>query len=140
MEKSTHISQLDKLTMQYVSQRLRANLSQLAQELNLKIEIGTCSFNTHNCRVHLNLAVLDSKGKPINEEVEAFRRYAPLLGFEEADLNKEFNLNGKPYSIVGFISKNQKTPVLVKSKDGKNHKFSCQKVLEALGRKVPDWI
>jgi len=140
MEKTIQIKQLDRLTMQYIRQRLHATLNQLAGEMNIMIELGACSFRTHNCRLQLNLAVLDSKGKPIQEEVEAFRHNAVLFGFEDTDLGKEFTLNGKVYTVSGFSPKSQKTPVLVRSKNGKNSKFSCRVVLEALGRKVPSWI
>jgi hypothetical protein len=140
MEKTIHIKQLDKLTMQYISQRLNAALNQVANELNVMVELGSCNFRTHACRFQLNLAVLDAKGKPIKEEVEAFKNNALLFGFEHSDLGKEVTLEGKVYAISGFSPKNQKTPVLVRSKDKRTRKYSCRAVLEALGRKVPHWI
>ena len=140
MEKTTQIKQLDKLTMQYIRQRLNAAINQVAGELNLMIELSTGNFRTHNCRFQLNLAVLDSKGKPIQEEIEAFKHNAILFGFEDTDLGKNVTLDGKVYTISGFSTKSQKTPVLVRSKDNRTSKFSCRVILEALGRKVPNWI
>ncbi len=140
MGKTIHIRQLDKLTVQYIRQRLQGSLAQLAEELKIQIGLGNCTLRPTNCRFQLHLAVLDSKGKPIQEEIEAFKHNAVLFGFEEADLGKEIVIQGKVCTIAGFNPKSQKRPVLAKSKDGKVHKFPCRVVLEALCRKVPDWI
>ena len=140
MEKSIHIKQLDRLTVQYIRQRLQSSLTQLAEELKIQIEFGNCTVRPTKCRFQLHLAVLDSKGKPIQEEIEAFKHNAVLFGFKEADLGKEIIIEGKVCTIAGFNPKSQKCPVLAKSKDGKVNKFPCRVVLEALCRKVPSWM
>ena len=140
MGKSIHIRQLDRLTVQYIRQRIQGSLTQLAEELKIQIGLGNCTVRPTNCRFQLHLAVLDSKGKPIQEEIEAFKRNALLFGFEEADLGKEIVIQGKVCTISGFNPKSQRCPVLAKSKDGKVNKFSCRVVLEALCRKVPNWM
>jgi len=140
MEKSIHIKHFDKLTVQYIRQRLQMPLNQLAEELKIMVELGSCTVRVSTCRFRLNLAVLDSKGNPLTEEIEAFRHNAVLFGFEDSDLGKEFSLKGQTYTVSGFSPKSDKSPVLAISTDGKTDRFPCRVVLEALGRKVPNWI
>ena len=140
MEKTIQIKQLDKLTVQCIRQRLNVALNQISEGLSIMIELGSCNVRTSSCRFQLNLTLLDSKGNPIQEEIEAFKHNAVLFGFEDADLGKEFNIKGQTYTISGFSPKSQKAPVLARSSDGKSSKFACRVVLEALGRKVPSWM
>ena len=136
----TKIKQLDKSTMQYIRKRLKATVEPLAKELGVVIDLGSCTFQTSNCRFQLKVAVLDCDGKAITEEADAFRRSAILFGFESADLGKEFTFQGQPYAICGFKPKSRKYPVIARSGNGKDYKFACRTVLEALGRGVPDWL
>jgi len=83
---------------------------------------------------------LDSKGEAITEESDYFRQNAKLFGFEPADLGKEFTFQGQLYTICGFRPKSRKYPVIARSCNGKDYKFACRSVLEALGRDVPPWL
>jgi hypothetical protein len=136
----TAIRQLDKTTVQHIRKRLKATLEPLAKELGVVIDLGHCTFQTSNCRFKLKVAVLDSTGKAITEEVDSFRSNAMLFGFEPADLGREFIFRGQPYTICGFKPKSRKYPVIARSGNGKDYKFACRSVLEALGREVPDWL
>jgi len=136
----TKITKLDKPTVRYIGKRLRAALKPLAEELGVMIDLGSCTFWTSNCRFQLKVALLDSSGKPITEEIDSFRSNAKLFGFEPADLGKEFTFQGQSYTICGLKPKSRKYPVIAQSSDGKNYKFACRIVLGALGREVPDWL
>ena len=91
-------------------------------------------------RFQLKVAVLDSSGKAITEEVDSFRSNAKLFGFEPSDLGREFIFRGQSYTICGFKSKSRKYPVIARSDNGKDYKFACRTVLAALDREVPDWL
>lgn len=134
------IKQLDKPTVTYIRKRLKTVLKPLTEELGVVIDLGHCTFQTSNCRFQLKVAVLDSNGKAITEEADSFRRSAKLFGFEPADLGKEFIFQGQPYAICGFKPKSRKYPVIARSGNGKDYKFACRTILEALGREVPEWL
>lgn len=134
------IKQLDKPTVTYIRKRLKTVLKPLTEELGVVIDLGHCTFQTSNCRFQLKVAVLDSNGKAITEEADSFRRSAKLFGFEPADLGKEFIFQGQPYTICGFKPKSRKYPVIARSGNGKDYKFACRTILEALGREVPEWL
>ena len=136
----TEITNLNKPTVKYIRERLKTAVKPLAEELGVTIDLGNCTFNMSNCRFQLKLALLDSKGKPITEEVDSFRSNAKLFGFEPDDLGKKFTFQGQPYAICGLKPKSRKYPVIAQSDNGKNYKFACRTVLEALDRKVPDWL
>lgn len=136
----TVIKQLDKATVTYIRKRLKAAVKPLAEELGVVIDLGHCTFQASNCRFQLKVAVLDSKGKGITEEVNSFRSNAKLFGFEPSDLEREFVFQGQTYTICGFKPKSRKFPVIARSGNGKDYKFACRTVLEALGREVPDWL
>lgn len=136
----TKITKLDKPTVKYIRKRLKTAVKPLARELGVAIDIGNCTFNASNCRFQLKVAVLDSNGKPITEEIDSFRSNAKLFGFEPDDLGREFIFQGQSYTICGFKPKSRKYPVIAQSDNGKNYKFACRTVLGALGREVPDWL
>jgi hypothetical protein len=136
----TVIKQLDKPTVTYLRRRLKAALTPLAEELGVVIDLGHCTFQPSNCRFQLRIAVLDSNGTAITEEIESFKHNAKLFGFEPADLGREFVFQGQPYTIFGFKPKSRKYPVIARSGNGKNYKFPCRAVLEALGKEVPPWL
>ena len=136
----TIIKQLDKPTVQYIRKRLKAIIEPLAKELGVVIDVGHCTFQTSNCKFQLKVAVRDSDGKPVTEEADSFRRDANLFGFEPSDLGREFIFQGQPYTICGLKPKSRKYPVIARSGNGKDYKFDCRTVMEALGREVPDWL
>ncbi len=136
----TEITNLNKPTVKYIRERLKTAVKPLAEELGVTIDLGNCTFNMSNCRFQLKLALLDSKGKPITEEVDSFRSNAKLFGFEPDNLGKKFTFQGQSYAICGLKPKSRKYPVIAQSDNGKNYKFACRTVLEALDRKVPDWL
>ena len=136
----TIIKKLDKPTVTYIRKRLKAALKPLAKELGVVIDLGNCTFRASNCRFQLKIALLDPKGEAITEESDSFRRNAKLYGFEPADLGKEFIFQGQHYTICGLKTKSRKYPVIARSCNGKDYKFACRNVLEALGREVPPWF
>ena len=74
----TKIGQLNKSKVKYIRKRLEAAVEPLAKELGVVIDLGNCTFQTSNCRFQLKIAVLDSNGKPVTEEVYSFRYNANL--------------------------------------------------------------
>jgi hypothetical protein len=140
MKMETKIRQLDKPTVKYITKRLQAVLTPLAKELGVMIDLGSCTFQTSNCRIQLKVAVLNPDGEPVTEEADAFKRSAKLFGFEPADLGKEFASQGQTYTINGLRPKSRKYPVIARAGNGKDYKFACRTVLKALGRKVPVWL
>jgi len=134
------IPKLDRPTVKYIRKRLEAAVKPLAEELGVVIDLGSCTFQTSNCRFQLKVAVLNSDGEAMTEEIDSFRSNAKLFGFEPDDLGKEFIYRRQSYTICGLKPKSRKYPVVARSDSGKNYKFACRTVLEVLGRDVPDWL
>jgi hypothetical protein len=134
------ITKLDRPTVKHITKRLETAVKPLAEELGVVIDIGSCTFNTSNCRFQLRASVLDCDGKAITEESESFKSNAKLFGFEPDDLGKEFAFRGQSYNICGLKPKSRKYPVIARSDNAKDYKFTCRMVLSALGREVPDWL
>jgi len=136
----TKIKQFDKSTVQYITKRLQAVFTPLAKELGVMIDFGSCKFQTSNCRIQLKVAVLDPDGEPVTEEADSFKRSAKLFGFEPADLGAEFIVQGQTFTICGLRPKSRKYPVIARAGNGKDYKFTCRTVLQALGKEVPVWL
>jgi len=134
------ITKLNRPTVKYIRKRMEAAVKPLAEELGVVIDLANCTFKTNNCRFQLKVAVLNSDGEAITEEVDSFRSNAKLFGFEPSDLGREFIFQGQPYTICGFKPKSRKYPVIARSGNGKDYKFACRTVIGALGREVPDWL
>ena len=133
----TTITELDKPTVRYIRDRLRSTLDPLAQELGIVIDFGNFAFRRSSGRVQLRIALRDSNGQPITEEIEAFRYHAILFGFKATDLGKQFIIDGQPYTICGLNRRSRKYPIIARSENGDEYKFSCGVVLQALGRIPP---
>ena len=136
----TKITALDKPQIKYIRKRMESALKSLAQELGVTIDVCNCTFQQSNCRFQVKLAVLDSAGNPVTEEIDLFRESARLYGLEASDMGKEFTYRGKAYTICGLNPKSRKYPIIAKAVNGKVYKFPCEIVLKALGRQVPDWL
>jgi len=136
----TKITKLDKPTVRHIAHRLQEAVKPLAQEWGVVIDVGRCTFGPNNCRLQLNVALLDADNKAISEDAECFKHNAKLFGFEPADLGREFVSQGKSFSLCGLRPQSRKYPVLATSADGRTFKFPCRTVLMALGREVPDWL
>ncbi|MBN2272139.1 MAG: hypothetical protein JXN61_16110 [Sedimentisphaerales bacterium] len=134
------IKELDRPIVKYIRKRLETAVTPLAEELGVAIDFGSCTFNTSNCKLQLKVSVLDGDGRAITEEGESFRNNAKLFGLEPDDLGKEFTFRGQSYTICGLKPKSRKYPVIARSDNGKDYKFPCRTVLEALGREVPAWL
>ena len=134
------VTKLDRPTVKYIRKRLEAAVKPLAEELGVAIDLGNCTFKTSNCKFQLKFAVLDPDGEAITEESESFRSSAKLFGLEPDDLGKEFTYRRQSYTICGLKPKSRKYPVIARSDNGKDYKFACRVVLEALGRDVPNWL
>ena len=136
----TKITKLDKPTVKYIRERFKTAIKPLAEELGIVIDLGNCTFQASNCRFQLKVAVLDSVGKPVTEEMDSFRSNAKFCGFEPDDLGRKFTVQGRSYTICGFNPKSSKYPVIAQSGNGKRYKFACRGVLRAFGREVPEWL
>ena len=134
------IKQLDRATVAYIRQHLETALKPLAEKLGVAMDLGRCTFEVSNCRFQLKIAVRDCNGQAVTEEAESFKHSAKLFGLEPADLGKEFNHQGQPYTICGLRPTSRKYPVIARAGNGKSYKFPCRAVLEALGRQVPPWL
>ena len=136
----TLITKLDGPAVRYIAKRLTEAVEPMAKELGMVIDVGSCRYGENNGRFQLKIALLDSSGKAISEDVELFNNNAKLFGFEPNDLGREFAFRGQSYTICGLSPKSRKYPVIAQSQNGKNYKFPCRIVLDALNKKTPDWL
>jgi len=134
------ITKLNRPTVKYIRKRMEAAVKPLAEELGVVIDLANCTFKTNNCRFQLKVAVLNSDGEAMTEEIDSFRSNAKLFGLDPDDLGREFIYRGQSYTICGFKPKSRKYPVIARSGNGKDYKFACRTVIGALGREVPDWL
>ncbi len=136
----TKIKTLDKSKIKYIRTRMETVLKPLAQELGATIDVCNCTYQASNCRSQVKLAVLDSAGNAVTEEIDFFRESARLFGLEAGDMDKQFTYRGKTYTICGINPKSRKYHIIAKAANGNRYKFPCRIVLKALGRQVPDWL
>jgi hypothetical protein len=136
----TKITTLDKPKIKYIRKRMETVLKPLAQELGVTIDVCNCSYQQSNCKFQVKLAVMDSAGNAVTEEIDFFRESAKLFGLEASDMGKEFTYRGSIYTICGLNPKSRKYHIIAKGANGNRYKFPCRIVLKALGRHVPDWL
>ena len=119
--------------------RIRAELEhaidaqgEVWKELGLAVKVGNVSFNSSNMVAKIEVAIIGENGVVETREVRDFKLLAPVYGFEESDLGREFKAGGKTYKIVGCLSRATKAPILAERSDGKQFKFPAAMVKSLL--------
>ena len=97
---------LDVQTVKQIRHLLEEALKPLAQEFDLPFTLRNGAYRGRNCKFDIEVAVLDSDGKPVTEEVQRFECNPMLFGFEATDRGKQFMFQGQSFILSGFTPKN----------------------------------
>ena len=96
-------------------------MKQIADKYNANIKAGKVKYSDNSFNLDLQVNKKEVSGKSF-EQAE-FEKYCMLFGFKPTDYNKQFNMNGKTFTIKGLNLKAHKMPVKAVCSDGKAYKF-----------------
>ncbi len=126
------IKQMDRRTVQLLSDAITQALQPLAAQYGVKIDRGSASYNDQNFTLKVSVAVIGEGGVAVSKEVTDFKRYAEFKGMKADDLGKTVSLMGKPYTIAGYLVRSTRNPILVKDAKGKSWRMPLYLVTAAL--------
>lgn len=130
------IQSFDKPTLNILRAKLAAALKEVADSTGLKIEVGSCRFNSNIASFKLEVATVGQNGQVNSREAEAFKREAHFFGLQPTDLGRSFRSGGHTYKITGLKPNSPRFPVLATRMDGKGFKFPSDSVKAFLASSI----
>ena len=103
----------------------------LAKKYNITLKAGNITYDDTSFTLKVKAVRTD-----IDAEKQQFIsnvQYMKYYGFTEDDYKRDFFINGKKYTIIGFKPGNKYD--VVARKDGKEYALVSNAVLQALGRR-----
>lgn len=94
-------------------------LEEVAKKHNVNITAGKINYSDISFDLKLEVKKVEVNGKSF-EQAE-FEKVCTLYGFTNEDYAKKAIYQGKEFSLVGFNLRKRKSPVMVKSSDGKGY-------------------
>lgn len=103
---------MDKQRVRQIRDLINRELAALGERLNVKFEAVGARYTSDCARFNLEVGEIDAEGKTHSVERADFERYARRYGLLATDLDKEFEIGGHWYKIVGAAPKSRKYPIL----------------------------
>ena len=124
----TKINTIDRDNLRLITRMLQAKVDEVAQETGLEIKVGNARFSPRNATIKLEVNTIGDNGMAFTKEAENYRYLAPLLGLSVDWLGKSFIYKHEVHTLVGYMPKSTKFPMLATSMNGKEIKFTIETV------------
>ena len=122
------IKRFDRPTLKILRDELKETLGQLSKKHDLKINVGSLSYQEHEVDVKINILIEGQKSHTENV-LESFANAMEL------DLSRIVNRNGKAYSLVDYKPKSRVWEFVVQdNKTGNKVLMKRNTILEMFGR------
>lgn len=112
-----------------IQNKIKKALAEIEKEENVKISFGTCRYNSafYNTTMKVETVVENEKVSLVYEGL------CKRLGFTQNIIGMKFYGKNGIYEITNIIPKNRKYPVLAKSPDGKEYKYTVPHIKTLIG-------
>lgn len=120
---------IDSIKVNSIAAKLKKALAQIEKEENIKLEIGTISYNVAQFTVQL-------RGKTLQKDEKVEKVYQAIcqrLGFTQNVIGMEFEKDGTLHQIVDIKTKNFKYPIIAQSSNGNRYKYSVASIKRLIG-------
>ena len=107
-------------------------LQAVGEKYGLKLETGNISYNDCGFRAKVTASIIDEDGvdKAAKREWDL---YAGQFGLKSEWFGKEFNSQGRTFTVVGIKPRARKMPVVAKNGDGSLYKFRAAALISRFG-------
>tara|TARA_R100000027_G_scaffold67432_1_gene66114 strand:- start:141 stop:542 length:402 start_codon:yes stop_codon:yes gene_type:complete len=99
---------LTKVLLKRIRSKIQGELNKVAEELNVTLTLGNCSFSSGRAKFQLELLTEGGKSKE-QEDLENMAQYLNL------DLDKIAEQSNEPYKLWGFKSRARKNPYIIEN-------------------------
>lgn len=122
------MKELNKQLLKQITTDLNEAIKPVAEKYGLQIKIDQTNFSLKNATTKLQIAVIED-GQAVTREVQDYLEHHQDLGLKLEWLNREFEVLGKKYFLLGLKTKSTKYPLLARSlDDGKTYKLPVRSV------------
>ncbi len=108
-------------------------LVEVGKKHGVELTATNASFTGITGHFKIEIDLLDSSGKVLDREAEAFKLHATSYGLKAENLGQTFFSNGKPFTICGLNPRAHKFSILAKDSKGEIYKFTAHTVKIKLG-------
>jgi hypothetical protein len=122
------IKSFDKTTLKGMQATFLEELKKAGKKFGVDVKWGSCKFTPSMFTCKMIVTVEGSEPT----EVQDFKRYAPYWGLKPDDFGKKFLNNGTEFTIVGWLAKSYKFPVVGSNARGTEYKFSIEQVKDGM--------
>lgn len=112
-----------------VQNKLKSFISQLEKEENIKINFGNIRYNSAFYTTSIKVTSLEKSEKVSNVLEGVCKKF----GFTQNIIGMKFNYNNDVYEIIDIKTRSPKYPIIAKSSDGRQWKFSPSRIKILIG-------
>ena len=112
-----------------IQSKIKAAIAQIEKEENVKINFGNIRYNSAYYTSQLKVTTLE-KSEKVKGVYESICR---SLGFTQDVVGMTFTQGSTQHEIIDIKTRNRKYPVITKTKDGKQYKFSVSRIKTLIG-------
>jgi hypothetical protein len=120
---------INELKINSVQAKIKAAISQIEKEENVKISFGSISYNSAYYTSQIKVSTLEK-----NEKVKGvYESICKSIGFTQDVMGMSFILGDVKHEIINIKTRNRKYPVITRTESGKQYKFSVSRVKQIIG-------
>jgi hypothetical protein len=112
-----------------IQKKLKAAIAEIEKEENVKISFGTCRYNSafYNTTMKVETTVKTDRVDSVYEDI------CKKFGFTQNIVGMKFYGKNGLYEIVNILPRSRKYPVIAKSPNGKEFKYSVSHIKTLIG-------
>jgi len=122
------ITTLDRASLRLLDQEIAKALQVVAEQHGLSIAIKPGTFSSNFATLKVEIQTKNSNGEVNSKERQDYLLYASLEGLKPEWLGKQFRLDGRFYTVTGYVPRRHKMPINAKRDDGKEFKFTSNQI------------
>lgn len=112
-----------------VQNKLKSLISQLEKEENIKINFGNIRYNSAFYTTSIKVTSLEKSEKVSNVLEGVCKKF----GFTQNIIGMKFNYKNDVYEVIDIKTRSPKYPIIAKSSDGRQWKFSPDRIKILIG-------
>ena len=121
--------EINKVTLRSFREEFKSAMADLEKKHGVSINMGTISYDANEFRTKVtvnNVGDVDNAGG--NVEKATFQLNAHRYGFKASDYNKEVQIYGSTYYLVGFKLNARKNVCIIKNAKGTTYVIDAKTV------------
>ena len=126
------IKSIDRPTLHRIESRMSEVLDRLGKELGISFKYKGATFTATSASIKFVASVINPDGEVMTPERRDYPLLCKMYGLEPEWLDRQFQENGRTFTVSGILRKAPKNAVLLTRDDGKQFRGNPQTVIMRL--------